>query len=153
MLLIQLENGLPVNNPIKDSNFRMLFPNTSYPKVLTPEIVEGTGYGVYKQSEKPSAEKYKNVVEQTPVQDSDGYWVQTWSLVDMDTQEKADADAVQASIIRAARELKLQSSDWTQVSDAPVDASAWATYRQALRDITDHANFPYLEDADWPTKP
>jgi hypothetical protein len=28
-----------------------------------------------------------------------------------------------------------------------------ATYRQALRDITGHANFPYLEDADWPVKP
>jgi len=27
------------------------------------------------------------------------------------------------------------------------------TYRQALRDITDHANFPYLAEDDWPTKP
>lgn len=26
-------------------------------------------------------------------------------------------------------------------------------YRQALRDITDHVNFPYLNDADWPVKP
>jgi len=26
-------------------------------------------------------------------------------------------------------------------------------YRQALRDITSHANWPHLEDADWPTKP
>jgi len=28
-----------------------------------------------------------------------------------------------------------------------------ATYRQALRDITSHDNFPNLSDADWPTKP
>jgi hypothetical protein len=26
-------------------------------------------------------------------------------------------------------------------------------YRQALRDITDHVNFPYLADEDWPVKP
>ena len=27
------------------------------------------------------------------------------------------------------------------------------TYRQALRDITAHADFPYLVDSDWPVKP
>jgi hypothetical protein len=29
----------------------------------------------------------------------------------------------------------------------------WATYRQALRDITLHSNFSYLLDDDWPVKP
>jgi hypothetical protein len=32
-------------------------------------------------------------------------------------------------------------------------ATEWATYRQALRDITTHANFPNLEEADWPVAP
>jgi len=27
------------------------------------------------------------------------------------------------------------------------------TYRQALRDLPTHENWPNLEDADWPTKP
>jgi len=27
------------------------------------------------------------------------------------------------------------------------------TYRQALRDITTHSNWPNLEEGDWPTKP
>ncbi len=54
---------------------------------------------------------------------------------------------------RAFRNNLILQSDWTQVADAPVDATAWATYRQALRDITTHANWPNLEDADWPTKP
>jgi hypothetical protein len=30
----------------------------------------------------------------------------------------------------------IKDSDWTQVADAPVDKAVWATYRQALRDIT-----------------
>jgi len=28
-----------------------------------------------------------------------------------------------------------------------------ATYRQALRDITAHADFPNLADDDWPVEP
>ena len=38
--------------------------------------------------------------------------------------------------IRSARNELLKDSDWTQLSDSPVDKTAWATYRQALRDIT-----------------
>lgn len=50
--------------------------------------------------------------------------------------------------IRLWRNAQLTGSDWTQVADAPVDKAAWATYRQALRDlpnqggIADAAEFP-----------
>jgi hypothetical protein len=37
--------------------------------------------------------------------------------------------------VRNWRNAKLIESDWTQVADAPVDKAAWATYRQALRDL------------------
>jgi hypothetical protein len=37
--------------------------------------------------------------------------------------------------IRKWRDAELVKSDWTQVIDAPVDQAAWATYRQALRDL------------------
>ena len=59
--------------------------------------------------------------------------------------------AVVISLIRKQRDKLLASSDWTQVSDAPVDQSAWATYRQALRDIPQPEGFP--ENIVWPTKP
>lgn len=52
---------------------------------------------------------------------------------------------------RAKRESLLIESDWTQMPDAPVDKAAWATYRQALRDITQQSGFPH--DVVWPTKP
>ena len=58
-----------------------------------------------------------------------------------------------ATEVRNKRNQLLSESDWTQVADAPVDATAWATYRQGLRDITDHASFPNLTDEDWPTAP
>jgi hypothetical protein len=37
--------------------------------------------------------------------------------------------------VRYWRNAELARTDWTQVADAPVDASAWAMYRQALRDL------------------
>jgi hypothetical protein len=36
--------------------------------------------------------------------------------------------------MRSIRNRLLAACDWTQLSDAPVDQSAWAQYRQALRD-------------------
>jgi len=52
---------------------------------------------------------------------------------------------------RDQRDALLADSDWTQVPDAPVDQAAWATYRQALRDVPQQAGFP--EDINWPTTP
>jgi hypothetical protein len=37
--------------------------------------------------------------------------------------------------MRYWRDGELARTDWTQVADAPVDQAAWATYRQALRDL------------------
>ena len=53
--------------------------------------------------------------------------------------------------IRSHRDMLLKESDWTQVADAPVDQAAWATYRQALRDVPQQAGFPH--EVDWPAKP
>lgn len=56
-----------------------------------------------------------------------------------------------AEAVRKKRGDLLVASDWTQVSDAPVDQVAWATYRQTLRDITAQAGFP--NEVVWPIKP
>jgi hypothetical protein len=56
-----------------------------------------------------------------------------------------------AEAIRHARNNLLQQTDWTQLSDAPIDQAEWATYRQALRDITKQSGFPL--EVIWPNKP
>ena len=61
------------------------------------------------------------------------------------------ATAYKWSTLRETRDDLLVQSDWTQVSDAPVDASAWATYRQALRDLP--ANTADPANPTWPTEP
>ena len=56
-----------------------------------------------------------------------------------------------ADQMRSERDALLAKSDWTQVADAPVDAEAWAVYRQALRDVPQQSGFP--GDIEWPTPP
>lgn len=53
-------------------------------------------------------------------------------------------------LFRDWRALELSQTDWTQLSDAPVDAEAWAIYRQALRDLPSKKNF---SDVELPTRP
>ena len=60
--------------------------------------------------------------------------------------------ASKLEMLRMERNAKLAETDWTQSRDVTLsNDSAWATYRQALRDITDSATS--LEDVTWPTKP
>ena len=57
---------------------------------------------------------------------------------------------------RATRNELLADSDWTQMNDSPLTnevKTAWATYRQELRAITDLDEWPNLSDEDWPVAP
>lgn len=63
----------------------------------------------------------------------------------------ASANDRAAEAQKAQRNSLLAASDWTQVTDAPVDKTAWATYRQELRDISAQAGFPW--NVEWPTQP
>ena len=52
--------------------------------------------------------------------------------------------------MRIRRDYLLKDSDWKMISDVPTDKTAWATYRQALRDfpktweISETVDFPEL---------
>ena len=69
-------------------------------------------------------------------------------------------DNATAESTRAERNRRLAESDWMANSDVTM-TDAWKTYRQALRDITKHSNWPYLKmpapdgsgDNDWPVEP
>jgi hypothetical protein len=53
--------------------------------------------------------------------------------------------------IRAQRNRLLAACDWTQLPDAQCDQTAWAAYRQALRDIPQQDGFP--ASVAWPEAP
>jgi hypothetical protein len=68
-------------------------------------------------------------------------------------QEDLDAEELNRAWFnfRGNRNYLLSECDWTQVPDAPVDAAAWATYRQQLRDLPANTTDP--RNVVWPEPP
>tara|TARA_R110002153_G_scaffold249910_2_gene406469 strand:+ start:1105 stop:1548 length:444 start_codon:yes stop_codon:yes gene_type:complete len=59
--------------------------------------------------------------------------------------------------VRHARDIKLLSSDWTQLGDVYFNVakkSEWAAYRAALRDVpANNSTVTNIDDIAWPTQP
>ena len=136
---------------VTQGEVRGLYPNTSFPKTWSPELVEELGLDVVFESPAPATTVYQTAFKDGVEQDAQGRWVWKWSISEMDDDAKAAKDAEAAKGVRATRDAKLAETDWTQVADAPVDQTAWATYRQALRALPEQAGFPH--NVTWPTKP
>jgi hypothetical protein len=93
---------------------------------------------------------------QKTVQDSaptlvNGVWTLGWAIQALTPLEQAEQNTSQAASVRTTRNAKLKETDWTQIADSAADKAAWATYRQALRDIPNQAGFPW--EVEWPVQP
>ena len=150
--------------------WRSANPNTSLPRVWKAATLDALDLDAVLRSPAATTTAYQTSARDGVEQDANGNWVEKYIARDMfadttdedgvtttkaehETAYQATLDAKTATANRTKRDELLSDTDWTQVADAPVDATTWATYRQALRDITAHANWPNLVDADWPTKP
>jgi len=147
-----------------------LNPNVSLPKVWTENTREGLGIDVVFESAKPAPSgPYKTVVRDGIEQDGSDNWVQKWVEADMfadttvddvtttkaehETAYQAQLDANAAKAVRSQRDGLLAETDFYALSDVTM-SDEMTEYRQGLRDIPTHSNFPHdLEDSDWPTKP
>jgi len=73
---------------------------------------------------------------------------------EVNTMMQALADESAAVDNRIMRDQMLAATDWyvtkATETDTTVPANVTA-YRTALRNLPDHANWPQLEEADWPT--
>ncbi len=79
-----------------------------------------------------------------------GNWFIKWE--EKDTFDTKKDVQVTGNIVRKQRNKLLAQSDWTQGKDISNTVStAWTTYRQELRDVTQQPNFPY--GIVWPTPP
>ncbi len=78
----------------------------------------------------------------------------------MNSLKETEANNRQAEAQRAERNRRLAETDWMASSDLTMSED-WKTYRQALRDLPTHSNWPNLKapamdgsgDNDWPVKP
>lgn len=138
---------------VTEQEFRAMFPNTGFPVPLTEAIINDFGGDVVLEGPQAQPTRYQ-VAFRDGVEQIDGKWFTKYSVTDMDDEAKAAKDAEQAKNVRAQRDAKLAESDWRVIkaleSNAPQDFE-WAAYRQALRDITSQAGFPWT--IDWPTQP
>ena len=133
-----------------ESEFRALHPNTSMPQQLSEELLNDFGADVVFEGPQASPTRYQ-VSFADGVEQTGGKWYTKWSVADMSAEAIATKDAEQAASMRKQRDDKLAECDWTQVNDAPVNKAAWATYRQALRDVTAQSGFPWT--VEWPDAP
>jgi len=152
-MFIQLEDGKPIGNAVTEDNFRLLFPNTSFSWPFVPEDIEPQGFGLYDFSSQPDLGAFEKAVEIAPVKNEYGIWRQTWAVEPMNEEEVAARTEQEWGAVRGQRNFRLSMCDWTQLPDAPlsnVKMQEWASYRQALRDITTQSD-PF--NITWPTKP
>lgn len=151
-MFIQLEDGNPVGNAVTEDNFRLLFPNTSLPWPFVAEDVEPLGFGLWDFSSQPELGVFQKAVEVAPVKDEYGRWRQTWAVEPMTEEEVVARTQQEWIVVRGQRNMILARSDWTQLPDAQLTSTEianWASYRQALRDITNQSD-PF--NITWPTK-
>ena len=125
------------------AHYKDLFKNTSFP-ASGPSDEFLASAGAYKVSVfRPYDRATQKLVLCEPVVENGfAFCVE---VVDKTAEEIAADVASKAAQVRAARDRALSASDWTQVADAPVDQQAWATYRQALRDLPSQVGFPDVE--------
>ena len=148
--------------------WRGLNKNISMPRTWNVNVLSALSLEAVFASPAATTSQYQTSVRDGVEQDANNNWVEKYVAQDMfaDTTEdgvtttkaqheaayQASLDANVAERNRTKRDTLLAETDWTGMSDVTM-VSAMATYRQALRDITAHADWPNLDDNDWPTKP
>ena len=142
-------------------------PNMSLPKVWNEFTFDALNVDPVLRAPKPTEGigAYQSVRRNGVTQDANGNWVEAWEIADMfsddpelgtkveqeaEYQARLDSDAAERN--RSERDTRIAETDWWASSDLTMTAEQTA-YRQALRDITTHANWPHLGEDDWPTKP
>ena len=156
-MYIKATSGNVETYPYNVGQLRRDNPNTSFPKRIPNEML--TEWGVYPVEPRPQPD-YNNRTQRLeqdarPVVE-DGKWLLGWSVVDKTAEEVQQYDDNAARSVRSLRDNFLASTDWLVIKAQETGVAmdqAWVGYRQALRDITNHVNFPHLEEADWPVKP
>ena len=181
MSYVKITNGAVAKYPYSTGQLRRDNPNVSFPRNIPLEIMRRYGmrpvtteampdYDPLTQKVTTATTPTRNVVRLmteedatdpitnevntdlvgTPIYGND--WVLTRTVVDLTADEITANDAATAETNRGKRNELLAETDYLALSDMTLSAEM-TTYRQALRDITSHANWPNLSDDDWPTKP
>ena len=147
-MFVKVNNGQAETYPYTIGRLRKDYPNTSFPKKLSAELL--AEYDLYRVDSEPQPvydDKIERVAQDSMPVLTDGKWVIGWTVYPKE-QEQIDQEAEsQAELIRTRRNELLSKCDWTVLVDSPLTEekkTEWLTYRQELRDISELENFPYV---------
>jgi len=141
-----------VEFPYTVAKLRRDNPNVGFTKNISNETL--ASFNVFPVSYAPAPEhnpKTHYAVKSQPTL-VDGAWTIVPELRARTTAQIEEYNADVAEQNRNTRQTLLEETDFYALSDVTMSSEMQA-YRQALRDLPDHTNWPHLEDADWPTKP
>ena len=143
-------------------------PNTSFPSTPSEDIAKSFGWELLHQGEIPAITSDLKILVQDGIEKNDqNQWVKKWLVADRhkaykdgdgktvtkksqdDAWNKVKSDAI-ASENRSRRNRTLEKTDHYGLSDVTMSDKV-KTYRQALRDLPTHKNWPDLKEEDWPT--
>jgi len=149
-MLVKIVDGSPI--PYSKSQLKKDNPRVSFSANISDETL--ATYDVYRvqQDEWTEVNPMIHEVQASPVTLIDGVWRISHTVVELSSEEKTLRLQYLGNENRAKRDTLISETDWWASSDLTMTAEQTA-YRQALRDITAHANWPHLDAADWPTKP
>lgn len=150
------------------SQFKASYPNTSFPKNITNDILDSYGYDPVLNGAAATVTAPYGVSTRDGVEEINGQWFTRFvagpvftdttddegnviTAADNEAAYRARIDAEVAKRVRTERNQKLADTDWTQLADSSADATVWATYRTALRDLPSTDGFPH--NITWPTEP
>jgi|TARA_B100000085_G_scaffold269996_1_gene281967 hypothetical protein len=145
------------------SQFKASYPNTSFPKNITIDILDSYGYDPVLNGAAATVTAPYGVSVRDGVEQIDGQWFTKFvagpvftdndqaTAEEQETAYRAGIDSKAAESARTNRNKKLADSDWTQLADSSADATEWATYRAALRNLPSTDGFPH--NITWPTEP
>lgn len=154
---VKITNGNVDTYPYSVGKLRRDNPNTSFPKQIPDDMLESYGILPVTYADMPSIDdRTQNTEQEAAPSLVSGAWTIGWTTSSKTSEEIADYDADAVANVRAERNGLLAQSDWTQMNDSPLTnevKTAWATYRQELRGVTDLDAWPNLADDDWPVQP
>lgn len=157
MIFVKIVDGKVDQYPYSIEQLRQSNPNTSLSKHMPRHLLASLGvYSVTDLRAPEIDQRLTKLVKQKKPSLVKTQWLLGWDVIDKTVEEVKQHDASVAEGVREKRNELLSSSDWVVISYSEKSLSIpddWEKYRNALRNITDHTDFPYLADEDWPTKP
>ena len=152
-MFVKVTNGEIDTYPYSVGKLRRDNPRVSFPRKISDEMLASYGVHDVKWLPSPEHDSETHFVEYGPVPVlQDGVWVYAPTTRDLSVEQLAERSVSRAGEARVKRNTLLAETDYFALTDVTMDADM-TSYRQLLRDITSHADFPNLDDADWPIKP